>query len=349
MHSIQDIRDHLLALGANALHEMRVLRLWAQAKPQDSGRRPLESFMPTAVREALPVLSATLAGLATLREQHPGQDGSARLLVGLQDGQTVESVLLPRDGLCVSSQVGCAVGCVFCMTGREGLIRQLGSAEIVAQVVLARTLRPVKKVVFMGMGEPSHNLDQVMEAIDLLGTVGNIGHKNLVFSTVGDPRVFERLPQGRVKPALALSLHTSRADLRMQLLPRAPRFDPQDLVEAGEAYARATGYPIQYQWTLIEGVNDSDEEMAGIVRLLKGKYALMNMIPYNAVPDLPFARPSWDRAATIARTLHQQGVLTKLRQSAGQDVDGGCGQLRARDVQRVKPVTLYPRINGPAV
>jgi 23S rRNA (adenine2503-C2)-methyltransferase len=349
MHSIQDIRDHLRALGANALHEMRVLRLWAQAKPQDSGRRPLESFMPTAVRETLPALSATLAGLATLREQHPGQDGSARLLVGLQDGQTVESVLLPRDGLCVSSQVGCAVGCVFCMTGREGLIRQLGSAEIVAQVVLARTLRPVKKVVFMGMGEPSHNLDQVMEAIDLLGTVGNIGHKNLVFSTVGDPRVFERLPQGRVKPALALSLHTSRADLRMQLLPRAPRFDPQDLVEAGEAYARATGYPIQYQWTLIEGVNDSDEEMAGIVRLLKGKYALMNMIPYNAVPDLPFARPSWDRAATIARTLHQQGVLTKLRQSAGQDVDGGCGQLRARDVQRVKPVTLYPRINGPAV
>ena len=349
MHSVQDIRDHLRALGANALHEQRVLRLWVQAKAQDSGRRPLHSFMPTAVREALPALSQTLSGLATLREQHPGQDGSARLLVGLQDGQTVESVLLPRDGLCVSSQVGCAVGCVFCMTGREGLIRQVGSAEIVAQVALARTLRPVKKVVFMGMGEPSHNLDAVMEAIDLLGTVGNIGHKNLVFSTVGDVRVFERLPQGRVKPALALSLHTTRADLRMQLLPRAPRFDPQDLVEAGEVYARATGYPIQYQWTLIEGVNDSDQEIEGIVRLLKGKYALMNMIPYNAVPDLPYARPSWERAAEIARTLHQRGVLTKLRQSAGQDVDGGCGQLRARDVQRVKPVTLHTRINAPAV
>jgi 23S rRNA (adenine2503-C2)-methyltransferase len=348
IHSVQDIRDHLRALGANALHEQRVLRLWTQAKPQDSGRRPLESFMPTAVREALPELSATLAGLATLREQHPGQDGSARLLVGLQDGQTVESVLLPRDGLCVSSQVGCAVGCVFCMTGREGLIRQVGSAEIVAQVALARTLRPVKKVVFMGMGEPSHNLDAVMEAIDLLGTVGNIGHKNLVFSTVGDVRVFERLPQGRVKPALALSLHTTRPDLRVQLLPRAPRFDPQDLVEAGEAYARATGYPIQYQWTLIEGVNDSDDEVEGIVRLLKGKYALMNMIPYNAVPDLPYARPSWEKAAAIARTLHQRGVLTKLRQSAGQDVDGGCGQLRARDVQREKTVTFDRPINAPA-
>ena len=290
--SIQDLRDQVRSLGGNAQHEARVLRLWSQAKPQDSGRRRLESFMPTTLRNALPALTEQLAGLATLREQHPGQDGSARLLVGLHDGQSVESVLLPRDGLCVSSQVGCAVGCVFCMTGREGLIRQVGSAEIVAQVALARTLQPVKKVVFMGMGEPAHNLDQVMEAIDLLGTVGNIGHKNLVFSTVGDPRVFERLPQGRVKPALALSLHTTRPELRAQLLPRAPRFDPQDLVDAGEAYARATGYPIQYQWTLLEGVNDSDEEIEGIVRLLKGKYALMNMIPYNAVPDLPFVRPA---------------------------------------------------------
>lgn len=337
--SVSDIRTHLRALGANPKHELRVLRLWSQALPQTHGRRPLESFMPQAVREALPEIEAQLKALTTLRQQHPGEDGSARLLVGLQDGQSVESVLLPRDGLCVSSQVGCAVGCVFCMTGREGLVRQVGSAEMVAQVALARTQRPVKKVVFMGMGEPSHNLDQVLEAIDLLGTAGNIAHKNLVFSTVGDERVFERLVQERVKPALALSLHTTRADLRAELLPRAPRFDPQDLVEAGERYARATGYPIQYQWTLMEGVNDSPEELDGIVRLLKGKYALMNMIPFNSVPGLPYQRPSWERAAEIARTLHRRGILTKLRQSAGQDVGGGCGQLRARDVvQRVKLV-----------
>ena len=343
--SVSDVRARLRALGANPKHEMRVLRLWSQALPQTQGRRPLESFMPLAVREALPDIEAELQALSTLREQHPGEDGSARLLVGLHDGQSVESVLLPRDGLCVSSQVGCAVGCVFCMTGREGLVRQVGSAEMVAQVALARSLRPVKKVVFMGMGEPSHNLDQVLEAIDLLGTVGNIAHKNLVFSTVGDERVFERLPQERVKPALALSLHTTRADLRVQLLPRAPRFDPQDLVEAGERYARATGYPIQYQWTLIDGVNDSPEELDGIVRLLKGKYALMNMIPFNSVPGLPYQRPSWERAAEIARTLHRRGILTKLRQSAGQDVDGGCGQLRARDVvQRVKVVRSFSAV-----
>jgi 23S rRNA (adenine2503-C2)-methyltransferase len=117
------------------------------------------------------------------------------------------------------------------MTGKSGLLRQLGSAEIVAQVALARRVRPVKKVVFMGMGEPAHNLDNVLDAIDLLGTEGGIGHKNLVFSTVGDPRVFERLPQQRVRPALALSLHSADARLRQALLPRAPVFDPAELVE----------------------------------------------------------------------------------------------------------------------
>ncbi|WP_268629736.1 hypothetical protein, partial [Escherichia coli] len=121
-----------------------------------------------------------------------------------------------------------------------------------AQVVLARRLRAVKKVVFMGMGEPAHNLDNVLEAINLLGTDGNIGHKNLVFSTVGDPRVFDALPRQSVKPALALSLHTTRAELREHLLPRAPKIAPEALVELGEKYARDTGYPIQYQWTLLK-------------------------------------------------------------------------------------------------
>src|SRR3989338_4519889 len=276
---IHTLRQRLRDLGAKPIHEQRVLRLWSQALPQDSGRRQLQDFLPQEVRAALPDIVAELEGLARLRSQHPGDDGSARLLVELADGQMAESVLLPRDGLCVSTQIGCAVGCKFCMTGRDGLLRQIGSAEIVAQVALARTLRPVKKVVFMGMGEPAHNLDNVLEAIDLLGTVGNIGHKNLVFSTVGDHRVFEQLPRGRVKPALALSLHTTRPELRAELLPRAPRMDPAELVELGEAYARATGYPIQYQWTLLEGVNDGPDEIAGIARLLAGKYAVMNLIP----------------------------------------------------------------------
>ena len=329
---ITTLRQRLRSLGAKPCHEDRVLRQWSQALSFEGGRSRPEDFLPLAVRQQMPALVADLAGLARLRSRHAGDDGSERLLVELADGQSVESVLLPRGGLCVSTQVGCAVGCLFCMTGREGLLRQLGSAEIVAQVALARQLRRVHKVVFMGMGEPAHNLDNVLEAIDLLGTVGGIGHKDLVFSTVGDERVFERLPQGRVKPALALSLHSTQADLRARLLPRAPRWEPADLVAQGERYARATGYPIQYQWTLLRGVNDGDDEVEGIARLLQGRYAMMNLIPYNTVSALGFSRPEGEHAAAMARALNRRGVLTRLRRSAGQDVEAGCGQLRARDL-----------------
>ena len=330
---IEDIRARLRGLGANTAHEQRVLRHWANALAQDSGRRKPEHFLPRPLREALPALMAELQGLLRLQSEHPGDDGSARLLLALADGQTVESVLLPRDGLCVSTQVGCAVGCVFCMTGREGLLRQLGSAEIVAQVVLARGLRRVGKVVFMGMGEPAHNLDNVLEAIELLGTLGGIAHKNLVFSTVGDARVFERLPLGRVRPALALSLHSTFAPRRAQLLPRAPRIDPAELVEQAERYARATGYPIQLQWTLLDGIDDGQDEIERLVPLLAGKLAMLNLIPYNRVDGLAWRRPPLERMVAMARALNRSGVLTRLRRSAGQDVDAGCGQLRARGVQ----------------
>jgi 23S rRNA (adenine2503-C2)-methyltransferase len=251
-------------------------------------------------------------------------------------------------------------------------------------VVLARRRRAVSKVVFMGMGEPAHNLDNVLEAIEVLGTQGNIGHKNLVLSTVGDVRVFERLMggltqphypipplapplkggesgglpashppfqgegwggdgvnpangqprfNGTVKPALAVSLHTTDAALRAKLLPRAPQIAVEELVERAEAYARATGYPVQYQWTLIEGVNDSDAELERIAQLLSGKYAIMNFIPFNEVDGLDYRRPSPERIASMVNTLRQHGILAKVRDSAGQEIEGACGQLRARAVK----------------
>jgi 23S rRNA (adenine2503-C2)-methyltransferase len=342
-HIRQRLRDH----GAKPCHEQRVLQAWARAIPVDTRHRRAEDFLPLQVRDALPTLTAELNGLARLHSEHPGEDGSARLLVQLADRQTVESVLLPRGGLCVSTQVGCAVGCVFCMTGRDGLVRQLGSAEIVAQVALARARRAVRRVVFMGMGEPAHNLDNVLEAIELLGTIGAIGHKDLVVSTVGDRRVFERLPRGPVKPALALSLHTTSPELRAKLLPKAPRIAPRELVDLGEGYARATGYPIQYQWTLLEGINDRDEDLDAIAGLLAGKYAMMNFIPYNANEGLGFKRPSWARAAAMVGQLQQRGIVARLRSSAGQDIDGGCGQLRARVLAREVGILPASQIAAP--
>ncbi|MDV5861594.1 RNA methyltransferase [Pseudomonas mendocina] len=339
---LTELTQRLADLGAKPQHIGRITRAWLQGKPLDSGTRhqKTENFLPLTVRQALPAIANELDGLARLRSEHPGADGSARLLVELADKQMVESVLLPRDGLCISSQVGCAVGCVFCMTGKSGLLRQLTSAEMVAQVALGRRFRPVKKVVFMGMGEPAHNLDNVLEAIELLGTEGGIGQRNLVFSTVGDPRVFERLPRQRVRPALALSLHTTDAALRQRLLPKAPRIDPEELVELGETYARTIDYPIQYQWTLLKGINDSQEEMDNILRLFKGKFAVLNLIPYNSLEADDYQRPDGERIVEMVRYLHSRGVLTKVRNSAGQDVDGGCGQLRARAVDLVNTSRL---------
>lgn len=174
---IEHIRQRRHAHGAKPCHEQLALRAWTQALPLDSGRRRPGHFLPAQVRTTLPAITAELKAIARLRCEHAGEDDSARLLVELGDGQTVESVLLSRDGLCVSTRVGRAVGCVFCMTGRDGLQRHLGSAEIVAQVALARSRRTVRKVQFMGMGEPAHNMDNVLEAIELPGTAGGLTEK----------------------------------------------------------------------------------------------------------------------------------------------------------------------------
>jgi 23S rRNA (adenine2503-C2)-methyltransferase len=324
--SIAELRDGLRAAGARPRHETLLLRAWVRGLPLDAFAQALDAQLPLG----LPAVEARFRRLVAVVSEHRGADASTRLLLGLEDGRTIESVLLPGDGVCVSTQVGCAVGCVFCMTGRDGLARQLLSGEIAAQVALARSRQRVRRVVFMGMGEPAHNLDAVLEAIELLGLEGDLATKNLVFSTVGDRRVFERLPRERINPALALSLHTTKPELRTQLLPRAPRIEPAELVALADEYSRATKYPTQYQWTLLEGVNDGDDELDALATLLAGHYAVVNFIPYNSVDGAEFRRPSWERAAEMTRYLHRRGVLAKLRRSAGQDVEAGCGQLRAR-------------------
>jgi 23S rRNA (adenine2503-C2)-methyltransferase len=343
---MKQLREALRAAGARARHETLALRAWARGLPLEAFAQREDSWFPAKLRAALPALQAEFDTLATIRAEHPGADDSARLLLELRDGQTIESVLLPGDGVCISTQVGCAVGCRFCMTGRDGLLRQLRSAEIVAQVSLARARRRIRRVVLMGMGEPAHNLDNVLEAIELLGTEGDLATKNLVLSTVGDRRVFERLPQGAVKPALALSLHTTKPELRAQLLPHAPRIDPIELVELADRYSRLTKYPTQFQWTLLEGVNDGDDELENIAALLAGKYAVMNFIPYNDVPGSGFRRPNAERAAAMTRYLHRRGVLAKLRRSAGQDVEAGCGQLRARTAATIAQSCSAPGPGG---
>ncbi|MBL8861248.1 MAG: RNA methyltransferase [Planctomycetes bacterium] len=330
MRVVQALLERLRSAGAKPAHERRALSNALAGRPLDARRARGDAAFPRGLELALPAAQRALESLATIESAHPGLDGSERLLVRLADGRSVETVRLPSLSLCASTQVGCAVGCTFCMTGREGLARNLAADEILAQVMLARRRGPVKRVVFMGMGEPAHNLAAVLAAVDALVEWGGLGRKDLVISSVGDRRLFARLAEHPVKPALALSLHTLDAARRRELLPRAPAIDPEELVELAQEQARASGIPTQVQWTLLAGVNDGDDELARIERVLAGRWAVLNFIPWNAVDGVAYERPSAERLRAIGTRLGAAGVFVKFRRSAGQDVDGACGQLRAR-------------------
>lgn len=252
------------ALGAKPQHVRRIFLAWAGLAPWEA--RKGESF-PKAVAEALPGIRERLDRLSHALPVRSAEAETVKLILGLEDGECVESVLLPRQGLCVSTQVGCAVGCVFCMTGKGGLVRQLSSAEIVAQYCEARRVRSdVRKIVLMGMGEPSHNLDAVCEAVEFFGNVCGLAHKDIVVSTVGDHRLFDRLP--------ALSVRLA------------------DLIE--------------------------------------GRYAMVNFIAVNPVEGSGFRRPESAHMQDLITILRRRGTVATLRDSAAQDIEGGCGQLRAR-------------------
>jgi 23S rRNA (adenine2503-C2)-methyltransferase len=328
--TVADLRAHFLAAGAAAPHVRRFLAAWLGGRPLDEPRVRRSPLRSSQLVASLPSLQRDLDALVTEISRHPAPDGSCRRLLRLRSGRTVECVDLPRDGLCISTQVGCAVGCRFCRTGEDGLIEQLTALDLLAQVALARRERPVRRVVFMGMGEPSHNLEATLDAIDVLGHAGRFAHKELVFSTIGDPRVFQRLHASKVRPALAVSLHTTDAALRRELLPRAPRVDPIPLVEASLAYADDTGHPLLIQWTLLAGVNDSIDEARRLGAILEGRRVIVNYIPFNPVEGSGYRRPRIERCVELVRVMKRSGTRATLRLSAGQEVDAACGQLRAR-------------------
>ena len=324
--------------GAGPRHARLLLRQWlAGAQPAPDA---LPRSLPPAARflAEWPRLAASLEELARIVSRHPSTDGSERLLVRLHDGRTLESVLLARDAACISTQVGCAVGCRFCKTGESGLLRQLSAEELLAQVALtqrerrARGMSTLRKIVLMGMGEPAHNLHAVLRALTHLGVEGGFGHKQLVFSTVGERRAIAALARHDVKPALALSLHSLDDCVREALLPRAPRIPAAELVGLGLDYARASGHPLQIQWTLLASINDSAADTQALVERLRGERAIVNVIPWNQVDGAGFDRPALETSIEFVRALKRGGVFATIRRSAGLDVDGACGQLRSRSV-----------------
>lgn len=325
---LSEFEREFTSLGAKPEHIRRLWRAWLGRAPwQAQGHASFPKAMDARVSE----FRERLESLARFHLKQSEQAESGKLLVTLPDGACVEAVLLPRQALCISTQVGCAVGCVFCMTGHGGLQRQLSSAEIAAQYAAALRVRPgIKKVVMMGMGEPSHNIQAVREAVEFMGNTAELAHKQIVVSSVGDDRLFDVLPTWSVKPALALSLHTTDYGKRRRLLRNAPELTPEYLLERTLAYAEETKYPAQIEWTLLAGINDTFEEVQRLAELLEGRYAMVNFIAVNPTDAADFERPSRAHIEDLITVLRKKGIVATLRDSAAQDIEGGCGQLRAR-------------------
>ncbi|MEO0478526.1 MAG: 23S rRNA (adenine(2503)-C(2))-methyltransferase RlmN [Planctomycetota bacterium] len=261
-------------------------------------------------------------------------DGSVRLVIELHDGEAIESVVMPDGAVCLSTQVGCAVRCAFCASGAQGLRRNLEAGEILEQLMHARRVnRRIDRLVFMGIGEPTHNLEALLEVIPFLDRDGLVPVRRQTLSTVGSPKAFDRLLELPLRPRVALSLHAVDDKLRKQLLPHAGPWSVAQLLDCAESYAARSGDEVQVAWALLGGVNDRDEDLDQWIEVMRGRPVFVNLIPWNPVEGMPFERPDRDRVRHILRTLRDAGVMATIRWSAGGEADAACGQLRLRSLE----------------
>jgi len=263
-------------------------------------------------------------------------DGTTKLLLRLADGRQIESVFIPDTPsmtFCVSTQVGCAMKCAFCLTGKMGIDRNLTAGEIVGQVrVLARELGMLDtrfNIVLMGMGEPLHNYEQTMKALRILADDFGMGvsPRRVTLSTVGVLPALERLATEPLMPNLAISLHSTTEDQRDMLVPINRKYGLKELLDACRRFPLKRRERITFEYVLLSGVNDTPEDARRLVRLLNGIKGKVNLLPLNEAAGIPFERPSDERVNRFARILADHGVTVSVRKSRGRDIRAACGQL----------------------
>ncbi len=277
---------------------------------------------------------------SAIAAQHTSADGTQKLLLTWPDGESVETVWIPegeRHTACLSSQVGCPVGCRFCASGVDGVRRNLSTGEIVEQALRVRGLirashgddARLTNIVMMGMGEPLANYDAVVAALRILNAPWGlgVGARKITLSTVGLPKQIRRLAKEDMQINLALSLHAPDDDLRRELIPWG-KVPIADLLDACDEYFRVTGREITLEYVLLAGVNDRPQHAARLAALCRRLRCNVNLLRYNPVPGLPFERPSADDAFAFQQRLRASGVNAHLRTSRGQDIAAACGQLR---------------------
>jgi len=286
-------------------------------------------------------LRAALAADATVSlprviHHDVSEDGTQKFVLQLADGKQIESVFIPdtpKQTFCVSTQVGCAMGCAFCLTGKMGLIRHLTAAEIAGQVrLLARSTDLLDKsfnIVLMGMGEPLHNYDETMKALRMLNQKEgfDMHPKRVTLSTVGLVPMMDKLAQEDLMPNLAVSLHAATEEQRRSIVPPTKKYSLQDIIDACKRFPLSKRRRIMFEYVMLAGVNDSDEDARKLVKVLAGVKAKVNLLPLNAAPGIPFERPSDERINAFAKILAGRGLMVSVRKSRGRDIRAACGQL----------------------
>ncbi|MCT0206275.1 23S rRNA (adenine(2503)-C(2))-methyltransferase RlmN [Synechococcus sp. CS-1332] len=339
----------LLGMGLAALQEWaglqgqptfrgKQLHDWIYAR----GARSLEevTVLPKAWREQL-AASGTGIGRSALLHRSDARDGTTKLLLATADGLSLETVGIPsgdRLTVCVSSQVGCPMGCRFCATGKGGLQRSLAVHEIVDQVLSVREAmdRRPSHVVFMGMGEPLLNTEAVLEAIACLCTDLGMAQRQITVSTVGVPRSLPTLAEcalerlGRAQFTLAVSLHAPDQRLREELIPTAHAYPLEALLDDCRHYVAITGRRVSFEYILLGGLNDHPRQADALARLLRGFQSHVNLIAYNPIDEEDFRRPAPEAVEAFRAQLERRHIAVSVRASRGLDQDAACGQLRRR-------------------
>ena len=273
-------------------------------------------------------------GRSTVHYRSIAPDETRKYLLRLSDGLIIEAVGIPtkkRLTVCVSSQVGCPMDCDFCATGKGGFTRNLKAHEIVDQVLTVQEDfgQRVSNVVFMGMGEPMANINEVVPAVKSLNQDVGIGARSLTVSTVGIPGKIHQLAQHKLQIVLAVSLHASNQTLRQQLIPSAKKFPLDRLLDECRDYVQVTGRRVTFEYVLLAGINDLPENARELIRLLKGFQTHVNLIPYNPISEVDYQRPKNHNIREFANILESDSVAVSVRYSRGLEADAACGQLRA--------------------
>lgn len=296
--------------------------------------------LPKAMRKRLGA-SLPLPALDPIRDEETADGQTCKTLYRLADGETIESVTMgfhDRATICVSSQVGCAIGCPFCATGRSGFVRDLSAGEIVAQVLRAAQLlrsrgERLSNVVYMGMGEPLLNYDAVLRSIRILNDPEGfgLGARSFTVSTAGIVPGIDRLANEGLQVNLAVSLHAADDALRSRLVPVNRQYPIAELLDACRRYAETTRRRITFEIAMIEEVNDRPEQASAVASLLSGLLCHVNLIPYNPPQEAKTRRSSKERMSAFAEVLSKAGLPVTIRLSVGSEIQAGCGQLRRRD------------------